>query len=156
MIRSGPYDGRTNEGSLCLKGLASLVLLTGNFGRERVGIGPVRGQNNVQGACDRGALPNVYPRYQNVENESIREKSEKAWGVKLSSKNGYKLTEVPRFALEEDKVKAYYIMREDPIQSDPNSLEVREALDNMELVIVQDIFMNKTALHADIVLSATS
>jgi len=139
-----------------VKGLASLVLLTGNFGRPSVGIGPVRGQNNVQGACDMGALPNVYPGYQNVEDEVIREKFEKAWGVKLSGKSGYKLTEVPRLTLEEDKIKAYYIMGEDPVQSDPNSAEVREALDKMELVIVQDIFMNKTALHADVVLPATS
>lgn len=139
-----------------VKGLASLALLTGNFGRPNVGIGPVRGQNNVQGACDMGALPNVYPGYQSVEDDSIRGKFEKAWGVKLSNKKGYHLTEVPKLALEENKVKAYYIMGEDPVQSDPNSAEVREALDKMELVIVQDIFMNKTALHADVILPATS
>ena len=139
-----------------VKGLASLALLTGNFGRPSVGIGPVRGQNNVQGACDMGALPNVYPGYQKVEDSKVREKFEKAWGVKLSNKNGYHLTEVPKLTLKEDKVKAYYIMGEDPVQSDPNSAEVREALDKMELVIVQDIFMNKTALHADVILPATS
>ncbi len=139
-----------------VKGLASLALLTGNFGRPSVGIGPVRGQNNVQGACDMGALPNVYPGYQPVTNDSIREKFEKAWGTKLSNKNGYHLTEVPALVLKEDKIKAYYIMGEDPVQSDPNSAEVREALDKMELVIVQDIFMNKTALHADVILPATS
>lgn len=131
-------------------------MLTGNFGRPSVGIGPVRGQNNVQGACDMGALPNVYPGYQKVEDEKIREKFEKTWGVKLSEKNGYHLTEVPKLVLEEDKIKAYYIMGEDPVQSDPNSEEVREALDKMESVIVQDIFMNKTALHADVILPATS
>lgn len=139
-----------------VKGLASLALLTGNFGRPSVGIGPVRGQNNVQGACDMGALPNVYPGYQSVEDDAIREKFEKAWGVDLSNKKGYHLTEVPKLVLEEDKIKAYYIMGEDPVQSDPNSAEVREALDKMELVIVQDIFMNKTALHADVILPATS
>lgn len=139
-----------------VKGLASLALLTGNFGRENVGIGPVRGQNNVQGACDMGVLPNVYPGYQKVTDDKVREKFEKAWGVKLSNKNGYALTEVPHLALNEDKIKAYYIFGEDPVQSDPNSSEVREALDKIDFVIVQDIFMNKTALHADVILPATS
>lgn len=139
-----------------VKGLASLALLTGNFGRENVGIGPVRGQNNVQGACDMGVLPNVYPGYQKVTDDNVREKFEKAWDVKLSNKNGYSLTEVPHLALKEDKIKAYYIFGEDPVQSDPNSSEVREALDKIDLVIVQDIFMNKTALHADVILPATS
>lgn len=139
-----------------VKGLAALAILTGNFGRPSVGIGPVRGQNNVQGACDMGALPNVYPGYQKVDDDNVRRKFEEAWGVKLSNKIGYHLTEVPRITLEENKIKAYYIMGEDPVQSDPNSAEVREALEKMELVIVQDIFMNKTALHADVILPATS
>lgn len=139
-----------------VKGLASIALLTGNFGRESVGIGPVRGQNNVQGACDMGALPNVYPGYQNVTDDKIREKFEKAWGVKLSPNNGYSLTQVPDLVLKEKKLKAYYIFGEDPVQSDPDASEVREALDELEFVIVQDIFMNKTALHADVILPATS
>ena len=139
-----------------VKGLASIALLTGNFGRPNVGIGPVRGQNNVQGACDMGALPNVYPGYQSVTNDAIREKFEKAWGVKLSNKVGYHLTRVPELTLRQDKIKAYYIMGEDPAQSDPDSQEMRETLDKMELVIVQDIFMNKTALHADVILPSTS
>ena len=125
-----------------VKGLASLALLTGNFGRPNVGIGPVRGQNNVQGACDMGALPNVYPGYQSVTNQEVREKFEKAWGVKLSDHNGYSLTEVPRLVLEEKKLKAYYIFGEDPVQSDPDASEVRETLDELEFVVVQDIFMN--------------
>ncbi|RRJ64665.1 formate dehydrogenase subunit alpha [Paenibacillus oralis] len=139
-----------------VKGLASLALLTGNFGRRGVGIGPVRGQNNVQGSCDMGALPNVYPGYQPVTDKKIRQKFEKAWGVSLPDKVGLHLTEVPRLVLKEKKLKAYYIFGEDPVQSDPNAAELREALDEMELVIVQDIFMNKTALHADVVLPATS
>ena len=139
-----------------VKGLASLALLTGNFGRPNVGIGPVRGQNNVQGTCDMGTLPNVFPGYQDVTDDKAREKFEQAWGVKLPSKPGYKLTEVPHLALHEDKIKAYYIFGEDPVQSDPNAGEVREVLDHLELVIVQDIFMNKTALHADVILPATA
>ncbi|AJA47126.1 formate dehydrogenase H [Clostridium pasteurianum DSM 525 = ATCC 6013] len=139
-----------------VKGLASLALLTGNLGRPNVGIGPVRGQNNVQGTCDMGVLPNRFPGYQSVTDEKAREKFEKAWGVKLSDRVGYFLTEVPKHVLKEDKIKAYYIFGEDPAQSDPNAAEVREALDKIDFVIVQDIFMNKTALHADVVLPATS
>ncbi|MFB5678390.1 formate dehydrogenase subunit alpha [Paenibacillus terreus] len=139
-----------------VKGLASLALLTGNLGRPGVGIGPVRGQNNVQGSCDMGALPNVYPGYQSVTDEKIRKKFEEAWGVPLPDKTGYRLTEVPHLILKENKIKAYYIFGEDPVQSDPNAAELREALDQLELVIVQDIFMNKTALHADVILPATS
>ncbi len=139
-----------------VKGLASLALLTGNFGRPNVGIGPVRGQNNVQGACDMGALPDVYPGYQKVTNPDVQKKFEKAWGVKLSSEIGTKLTEIPHAILEENRIKAYYIFGEDPVQSDPDAAEVREALDACEFVVVQDIFMNKTALHADVVLPATS
>lgn len=139
-----------------VKGLASLALLTGNLGRLNVGIGPVRGQNNVQGACDMGALPDVYPGYQKVTNPEIRSKFEKAWGVTLPSEIGVKLTEVPHAVLEENKIKAYYIFGEDPVQSDPDASEVRETLDACEFVVVQDIFMNKTALHADVILPATS
>ncbi|SFA86831.1 formate dehydrogenase alpha subunit [Clostridium frigidicarnis] len=139
-----------------VKGLASLALLTGNYGRPSVGIGPVRGQNNVQGTCDMGTLPDVFPGYQKVTDDKAREKFEKAWGVSLPSNPGYKLTEIPHLVLHEDKIKAYYIFGEDPVQSDPNAAEVRETLDNIDLVIVQDIFMNKTALHADVVLPATA
>ncbi len=77
-------------------------------------------------------------------------------GVKLSPNNGYSLTQVPDLVLKEKKLKAYYIFGEDPVQSDPDASEVREALDELEFVIVQDIFMNKTALHADVILPATS
>ena len=139
-----------------VKGLSGLALLTGNFGRLNVGIGPVRGQNNVQGACDHGALPNVFPGYQPVTDAGIRAKFEKAWGVaRLPDKVGYTLTDVPHLA-KEGKLKAYYIFGEDLVQTDPDAASVREALKSMELVIVQDIFMNKTAMHADVILPATS
>ncbi len=139
-----------------VKGLSGLALLTGNFGRPNVGIGPVRGQNNVQGACDQGALPNVFPGYQPVTDENVRAKFTKAWGVaQLPSKVGCTLTDVPHLA-KEGKLKAYYIFGEDLVQSDPDTASVREALKKLELVIVQDIFMNKTALHADVIFPATS
>ncbi len=143
-----------------VKGLASLAMLTGNFGKPNCGIGPVRGQNNVQGACDMGALPNCYPGYQSVTDDAIREKFEKAWGAKLSNKVGSPITHVPRRVLEEKdeskKLRAYYVFGEDPAQSDPDLHEVREALEKLEFVVVQDIFMNKTALYADVVLPSTS
>jgi formate dehydrogenase major subunit len=139
-----------------VKGLSGLALLTGNFGRPSVGIGPVRGQNNVQGSCDHGALPNVFPGYQPVTNPDIRAKFEKAWGVEqLPSKVGHMLTEVPHL-VKEGKLKAYYIFGEDLVQTDPDAAGVREALNTLEFVIVQDIFMNKTALHADVIFPATS
>jgi len=139
-----------------VKGLSGLALLTGNFGRPGVGIGPVRGQNNVQGSCDHGALPNVFPGYQSVTDERIRAKFEKAWGVpQLPGKVGHMLTEVPHL-VKEGKLKAYYIFGEDLVQTDPDAAGVREALKSLEFVIVQDIFMNKTAMFADVILPATS
>jgi len=139
-----------------VKGLSGLALLTGNLGRPNVGIGPVRGQNNVQGACDMGALPNVFPGYQSVTNPDIRAKFAKVWGVpELPDKVGCMLTQVPH-RVKEGTLKAFYIFGEDPAQTDADSAGVREALRDLELVVVQDIFMNKTALFADVILPATS
>ena len=139
-----------------VKGLSGLALLTGNYGRPHVGIGPVRGQNNVQGACDQGALPNVFPGYQPVTDEKIRAKFEKAWGVaQLPARAGCMLTDVPHL-VKEGKLKAFYIFGEDLVQSECDAASVREALKGLEFVIVQDIFMNKTALHADVIFPATS
>ena len=143
-----------------VKGLANLAIMTGNLGRPSTGIGPVRGQNNVQGACDMGALPNVYPGYQSVIDPAIREKFEKAWGAKLSPDVGITLTVVPHHVLHEKdpakQIHAYYIMGEDPAQSDPDLTEVRESLAKCDFVVLQDIFMNKTSQYADVILPATS
>ncbi|GAJ14489.1 unnamed protein product, partial [marine sediment metagenome] len=99
--------------------LANLAMLTGNVGKESAGVNPLRGQNNVQGACDLGALPNVYPGYQSVEDEKIRAKFERAWGKELSPNKG--LTVVEMFhAVESGDIKALYIMGENPALSDPN------------------------------------
>ncbi|SHO54324.1 Formate dehydrogenase H [Vibrio quintilis] len=138
-----------------VRGLAGLALLTGNFGRRGVGCGPVRGQNNVQGTCDLGMLPHQFPGYQSVENDEIRAKFEQAWGVKLSSKPGYRLTQVGHKA-EEGICKAYYIFGEDPAQTEADLNAMRETLRKMELVIAQDIFMTKTVEMADVVFPATS
>lgn len=142
-----------------VKALANLAIMTGSFGRPSVGIGPVRGQNNVQGACDMGALPNVYPGYQSVTDDKIREKFEKTWGAKLSPNPGITITNVPHHVLHEEdpkkRIHAYYIMGEDPAQSDPDLSEVREALEKCDFVVLQDIYMNKTAQYADVILPAT-
>ena len=143
-----------------VKALGSLALMTGNYGKPSSGIGPVRGQNNVQGACDMGALPNVYPGYQNVTVPEIQAKFEKAWGVKLSNKVGIPLTHVPQRVLEEKdpnkQIHAYYIFGEDPAQSDPDVGEVRESLEKIDFVVMQDIFMNKTGEYADVILPSTA
>lgn len=141
-----------------VKGLSGLALLTGNLGRPDVGVGPVRGQNNVQGACDMGVLPNEFPGYQSVTNPEIRAKFAKAWGINVDDMDpniGYRITEVPHLALE-GKVKAYYIMGEDPLQTEADLGLVRKGFDALEFVVVQDIFMTKTAEQADVILPATS
>ncbi|ENG5484581.1 formate dehydrogenase subunit alpha [Yersinia enterocolitica] len=144
------------QGVDVVKGLSGLALLTGNLGRPNVGVGPVRGQNNVQGACDMGALPNMYPGYQPVTDPATLEKFAKAWGVpSLSNKIGYSLTDVPH-KIKEGKIKANYVMGEDPLQTEPDLSMMREAFSELELLIVQDIFMTKTAAEADVIFPATS
>ena len=139
-----------------VRGLSSLATITGNLGRPNVGVGPVRGQNNVQGACDMGALPNLFPGYQKVMDAGARAKFEKAWGVaKLPGEKGTSLTEVPH-KIHEGKLKAFYIFGEDPLQTEPDLSVVREAFSKLELIIVQDIFMTKTAMIADVIFPATS
>ncbi len=130
---------------------ANLALLTGNIGKESTGINPLRGQNNVQGASDAACLPNVLPGYQRVDLPEEREKLEKAWGVSLPTNKGMTATEmIP--AAHEGKLKALYIMGENPVISDPNTNHTVKALKNLELLIVQDIFLTETAQLADVVL----
>jgi len=135
--------------------LANLAMLTGNIGKESTGVNPLRGQNNVQGACDLGALPNVYPGYQQVEDEGIRQKFETAWNAKLSPKKGLTVVEIMH-AIEEDKIKALYIMGENPALSDPNLNRTRKALESVDFLVVQDIFLTETAQYAAVVLPAVS
>lgn len=139
-----------------VKSCANLAMLTGNIGLPGTGVNPLRGQNNVQGACDMGALPNVYSGYQKVEDEQIRHKFEKAWGVKdLPRKNGLASTTAFDFAAQ-GKLKAMYILGENPMISHPDQNHVRKSLEKLELLIVQDIFPTDTSELADIVLPATS
>ncbi len=135
--------------------LANLAMLTGNVGRLGTGVNPLRGQNNVQGACDMGGLPNVYPGYQSVADEAAAKKFEQAWKTSLSRKPGLTVTEVFQ-AIDEGKVKALYVMGENPLVSDPDLHHVEKALEKLELLVVQDIFLTETAKLAHVVLPGVS
>lgn len=135
--------------------LSNLGLLTGNIGKESGGINPLRGQNNVQGACDMGGLPGDYPGYQKVHLPAVKEKFENAWGTELSDKAGLTLSEVFNVATDGD-IGFLYIMGENPMVSDPDINHVIEALNTIDFVVVQDIFMTETAEFADVILPAAS
>jgi formate dehydrogenase alpha subunit len=135
--------------------VANLAMLTGNVGVESGGVNPLRGQNNVQGACDMAALPNYYVGYQKVDDPAIQEKFEKAWGTKLSPKPGLTTTDQVIQA-KEGKIKGLYIIGEDPLSSDPNITEVRESLEKLEFLVVHEIYMSPTAEMADVVLPGAS
>ncbi len=136
--------------------LANLAMVTGHMGKPSAGVNPLRGQNNVQGACDMGAAPEKFPGYQAVSDKKIREKFEKGWGVKkLPEKAGLMLPRSFELA-NEGKMKAFYIMGQDPMMSEPDIDQIRSALDKAELVVVQDIFMTETAKLADVVLPGTT
>ncbi len=133
--------------------LANLAMLTGNVGRESTGVNPLRGQNNVQGACDLGALPNVYSGYQKVDDPEVQEKFQSAWEARLSDRPGLTVVEMMN-AAHAGAVKAMYIMGENPMLSDPDIGHVEEALKELDFLCVQDIFLSETAELADVVLPA--
>lgn len=133
--------------------IANLALMTGNLGKESTGISPLRGQNNVQGACDMGCLPNLYPGYQKVNIQGIKEKFEKAWGVKLSDRVGLTAMEMIKSAFK-GNLKAMYIMGGNPVLTCPDVNSTVEALRKLDFLVVQDIFMTETAEVADVVLPA--
>ncbi|MDY6914225.1 MAG: molybdopterin-dependent oxidoreductase, partial [Planctomycetota bacterium] len=127
--------------------LANLAMLTGNVGKPGSGVNPLRGQNNVQGACDLGSLPNVYPGYQKVDDPAVQQKFEAAWGVKLPGSVGLTVVEMINAAAE-GKLKALYIMGENPMLSDPDVGHVAEALEKLDFLLVQDIFASETVEFA--------
>ena len=133
--------------------VANLATLTGNIGRECTGVNPLRGQNNVQGASDVACLPKVYPGYQKVDSPEIQDKFEKAWGAKLSPQPGLTTTEMVNAAAS-GELKALYIMGENPLITDPNMHHTIQALERLDLLVVQDIFLTETAQYADVVLPA--
>jgi formate dehydrogenase alpha subunit len=134
---------------------ANLAMLTGNIGKPSTGVNPLRGQNNVQGACDLGALPNVFTGYQAVVNEDIRKKFEDAWGTYLPREIGLTLIEMFE-AAHKKEIKAIYLIGENPILSDPDARHVKESLETLDFFVVQDIFMSETAQLADVVLPSAS
>ena len=135
--------------------IANLAMLTGNIGKPGNGVNPLRGQNNVQGACDLGGLPNVYTGYQSVADPAVKEKFEKAWGATLNPTPGLTLTEIFG-AAGKGQIKAIYLIGENPVLSDPDSKHIEESLKNLEFLVVQDMFLTETARLADVVLPATS
>jgi formate dehydrogenase alpha subunit len=135
--------------------IANLALMTGNLGMESTGVNPLRGQNNVQGATDMGCLPDLYPGYQKVNIPSIKAKFEKKWGVRLSKNPGLTATEMIDAAYR-GKIKAMYIMGENPALSDPDINHTIKALKKLDFLVVQDIFLTDTAQLADVVLPAAS
>lgn len=135
--------------------LANLAMLTGNIGKKNSGVNPLRGQNNVQGACDMGALPNVFCGYQKVNDSQAQKKFERAWGVSLNNNTGYMIPDMFEAALQ-GKLKAMYIMGEDPVLTDANANHVRNGLQALDFLVVQDLFLTETAKLADVVLPGAS
>ncbi len=139
-----------------VKSLANLAMLTAHVGFASTGVNPLRGQNNVQGACDVGALPDVFSGYQKVTDDTVRAKFEKMWAVEdLPSKPGLTVTEIFNKALQ-GEIKALYIMGENPVISDPDSNHIRKALKKLEFLAVNEIFLSDTAEYADVILPAAS
>jgi formate dehydrogenase alpha subunit len=136
-----------------VKSLANLAMLTGHIGKASSGVNPLRGQNNVQGACDMGALPNVYPGYQVVTDPANKAKFEKAWGAELSQDVGYTIPDMMDRLIDKS-VKAMFIVGENSVMSDPDTHHITRALSSAEFLVVEDIFLTETAAMADVVLPA--
>ena len=138
-----------SQGSTMVMGIANLAMATANVGREGVGVNPLRGQNNVQGSCDMGSMPHEYPGYRHVSDEATRALFESAWGRPLSAEPGLRIPNMLDYAIE-GSFKALYCVGEDIAQSDPDTQHVTHALESMECVIVQDLFLNETAMYAHV------
>ncbi|GAA6171532.1 formate dehydrogenase subunit alpha [Colwellia sp. KU-HH00111] len=144
-----------SQGSSMVMGIANLALLTGNIGREGVGVNPLRGQNNVQGSCDMGSFPHELPGYQHVSNDVLRESFEQHWQVAIDSEPGLRIPNMFDAAID-GSFKGLYCQGEDIAQSDPNTQHVEAALSSLTCLIVQDIFLNETAKFAHVFLPGAS
>jgi formate dehydrogenase major subunit len=144
-----------SQGSTMVMGMANLAMATGNIGRNGVGVNPLRGQNNVQGACDMGSFPHEYTGYRHVSDDATRALFEQAWGVSLESEPGLRIPNMLDSAVE-GSFKGLYVQGEDIAQSDPNTQHVTAGLEAMECVVVQDIFLNETANYAHVFLPGSS
>jgi formate dehydrogenase major subunit len=144
-----------SQGSTMVMGMANLAMLTGNIGRNGVGVNPLRGQNNVQGACDMGSFPHEFSGYRHVSNDAARLVFEEAWHVPLQNEPGLRISNMLDAACE-GTFKGIYIEGEDILQSDPNTQHVTAGLAAMECVVVQDLFLNETASYAHVFFPGSS
>ncbi len=144
-----------SQGSTMVMGIANLAMATGNIGRLGVGVNPLRGQNNVQGSCDMGSFPHELPGYRHISGAKVREIYDKKWGVTLRAEPGLRIPNMFDSALGK-KFLGLYVQGEDIAQSDPNTTHVHAALRAMEMVIVQDLFLNETSKFAHVFLPGTS
>ena len=144
-----------SQGSTMVMGMANLAMATGNIGRRGVGVNPLRGQNNVQGSCDMGSFPHELPDYRPVSDDAVRKLFEEAWGVSMDAEPGYRIPNMFDEACA-GTYKGMYIQGEDVAQSDPNTQHVEAALSALDILIVQDLFLNETARFAHVFLPGTS
>jgi formate dehydrogenase major subunit len=144
-----------SQGSTAVMALANLAMATGNLGREGVGVNPLRGQNNVQGSCDMGSFPHEFSAYRHVSDPAVRGLFEQAWGVSLQPEPGLRIPNMFEAALD-GTFRAMYVQGEDFVQSDPNTHHVTRAMESLECVIVQDLFLNETAKFAHVFLPGSS
>ena len=144
-----------SQGSTMVMGMANLAMVTGNIGREGVGVNPMRGQNNVQGSCDMGSFPHEYPGYRHVSQDDVRAIYERVWGKALDPEPGLRIPNMFDAALA-GTFRGLYVQGEDIAQSDPNTQHVEAALRAMDLVVVQDLFLNETSRFAHVFLPGTS
>jgi len=144
-----------SQGSTMVIGIANLAMATGNVGREGVGVNPLRGQNNVQGACDMGSFPHELPGYRHVSDSTVRASFEDAWGVTIQPEPGLRIPNMFDAAIT-GSFKGLYCEGEDIVQSDPNTQHVAQAMMAMECVVVQDLFLNETAKYAHVFLPGSS
>jgi formate dehydrogenase major subunit len=144
-----------SQGSTMVMGMANLAMVTGNIGRRGVGVNPLRGQNNVQGSCDMGSFPHELPGYRHISTDDVRAIYEQRWGKVLDAEPGLRIPNMFDSALA-GTFRGLYIQGEDLAQSDPNTQHVQAALTAMDLVVVQDLFLNETARFAHVFLPGTS
>ncbi|HWK54190.1 MAG TPA: formate dehydrogenase subunit alpha [Hyphomicrobiales bacterium] len=144
-----------SQGSTTVMGLANLAMITGNLGINGGGVNPLRGQNNVQGSCDMGSFPHEFSDYRRVSNDAVRKEFEDVWGVEQDPEPGYRINHMFNAAIE-GVYKAMFVQGEDIAQSDPNTQHVEAALEKLELLVVQDLFLNETSKFAHVFLPGTS
>ncbi len=144
-----------SQGSTTVMAIANLAMVTGNIGREGVGVNPLRGQNNVQGSCDMGSFPHEYPGYRHVSDLATRQQFEKHWKIGLDPEPGLRIPNMFDEAAS-GTFKGLFVQGEDIVQSDPNTNHVTHAMEAMEIVVVQDLFLNETAAFAHVFLPGTS